>query len=356
MSVYNYKCPNCSASLLYDPNKEKLTCDYCSSEFTREEIDKYLKDNPDKIESLEGNENISASKVDDEYKIKGYTCNNCAAEVVTDETTLTTFCYYCHSPVVITDRAKGDFHPDLVIPFKYNKKSAEEKFLNWASKKRYVSKSFYSDSQLEKITGLYLPYWSVDVDLDVNIEATGYKKSVETRGDQRITKTEDYKVNKNGNIIIEYINELAYKKVDKKLLNSIEPFDLNDAKPFKIFYLNGYFSETYDIDKESISPIIENRINEYKNNLVNSMLSEFTSYNLHKKNMNEVGRKWNYALLPTWMLTYDYNGKKYIYAMNGQTGNTFGELPLDKSLIRRDATITAVIVLVLALLGGYFIW
>lgn len=61
-------------------------------------------------------------------------------------------------------------------------------------------------------------------------------------------------------------------------------------------------------------------------------------------------------LLPTWMMTYDYMGKKYVYALNGQTGKAFGDLPIDNKLIVRDAAIFGIIVFILVLLGGAFIW
>ena len=33
-------------------------------------------------------------------------------------------------------------------------------------------------------------------------------------------------------------------------------------------------------------------------------------------------------LLPVWMLVSKYQGKDYLFAMNGQTGKIVGELPL----------------------------
>ena len=39
---------------------------------------------------------------------------------------------------------------------------------------------------------------------------------------------------------------------------------------------------------------------------------------------------WQYVLLPVWVLTYRAgNGKMYYYALNGQTGNVCGILPVD---------------------------
>ena len=40
--------------------------------------------------------------------------------------------------------------------------------------------------------------------------------------------------------------------------------------------------------------------------------------------------KVHYALLPVWMLHTKWQGKDYLFAMNGQTGKLVGDLPVDK--------------------------
>ena len=37
----------------------------------------------------------------------------------------------------------------------------------------------------------------------------------------------------------------------------------------------------------------------------------------------------HYALLPVWMLHTKWQGKDYLFAMNGQTGKLVGDLPTD---------------------------
>ncbi len=37
-----------------------------------------------------------------------YICPSCGAEVVTDATTAATFCYYCHNPVVLSEKLTGN--------------------------------------------------------------------------------------------------------------------------------------------------------------------------------------------------------------------------------------------------------
>jgi hypothetical protein len=41
--------------------------------------------------------------------------------------------------------------------------------------------------------------------------------------------------------------------------------------------------------------------------------------------------KAKYALYPVWLLNTNWNGKKFTFAMNGQTGKLVGDLPLDKA-------------------------
>jgi len=42
----------------------------------------------------------------------------------------------------------------------------------------------------------------------------------------------------------------------------------------------------------------------------------------------------HYALLPVWLLSTSWQGKNFIFAMNGQTGKFAGDLPLDKAAYR----------------------
>ena len=38
MESVEYKCPNCSADLKFNPTTQKLDCEYCLSSFTVEEV------------------------------------------------------------------------------------------------------------------------------------------------------------------------------------------------------------------------------------------------------------------------------------------------------------------------------
>src|SRR5512133_1384765 len=207
MATATYKCPNCGGGLKFDPEVQKSTCEFCLSEFTNQElagISAAIEQKAAAAHQAEqarpagqtrqaGQEQSARSAVetgsaetgqgeDPLAHVVGYVCDSCGAEVVTEDTTSATFCYYCHNPVLVTSRLSGVFKPDKIIPFQYDREKAIQKFLAWAKTKKFVPPSFYSTSQLEKITGLYLPYWMADYQADVDYAGVGTNRRVWVTG------------------------------------------------------------------------------------------------------------------------------------------------------------------------------
>lgn len=55
------------------------------------------------------------------------------------------------------------------------------------------------------------------------------------------------------------------------------------------------------------------------------------------------GGKAKYALYPVWLLNTTWNGNKYTFAMNGQTGKFVGDLPVDKGAAARWTVMLAAV-------------
>ena len=104
MALVSYKCPNCGGSVVFDPKKQKFCCEFCMSEFTKEEMEaaalKSTETSGTQEESSAAdtaqNNNAGSTKQNEDALV--YICPSCGAEVVTDATTAATFCYYCHNP------------------------------------------------------------------------------------------------------------------------------------------------------------------------------------------------------------------------------------------------------------------
>lgn len=353
MAITSYKCPSCGAPIEFKPDLQKFSCDYCLSEYTEKEIADLYKTLEEEKKEVIQEKQVSQEK---QKHLASYECNSCGAKVVTDDTTTSTFCYYCHNPVIISDRLSGSFQPKKMIPFTIDKEKAQETFLNWAGKNRFVPREFYSSSQLEKITGIYLPYWWADCKVDIDYQGEGNVNNVWQTGDTEYTETQKFNFSRKGSIDLNNVEELAFTKIDNELLNGIAPYNVNEAMKFSMPYLSGFFAEQYDIDEKDIIPKIEEQVNKYTKTLIKDTMQNFTTVKERVNNINILSKDMNYTLLPAWILTYQYNDKTYVFAVNGQTGKSFGELPLNnKKVFGVSSAIFALTSLVL-LLGGILIW
>jgi DNA-directed RNA polymerase subunit RPC12/RpoP len=89
--------------------------------------------------------------------LRVYGCKQCGGEIVADETTGATHCPYCGNPVVLTGHFAGLLKPDLVIPFKVDKKAAIAALQNHYKGKTLLPKVFKDQNHIEEVKGLYVP-------------------------------------------------------------------------------------------------------------------------------------------------------------------------------------------------------
>lgn len=362
MATSTYHCPNCSAPIEFKPDKQMFICDYCSSQFTPQEMYEHFakqeaKDNAKAQQELEKEEKRRAKageEAADEQMVNEYHCSNCGANVVTDDTTTSTFCYYCHSPVIITTRLQGDFRPDQLLPFKFSEDQAKEKFLAWTKKKKYLPSDFTSAAHLEKMTGMYLPYWYVDSDIDVNF--SGESRSVKSwrTGDYVNEETSVYSHQRKGVYHLHNVNLAAFEKIDQNLLNGIEPFDPVDFTPFAMPMLSGFFTEAYTVDRQEAEVSMKEEIDKIAETMLDDSLGgrEVTPY---VKQLDNHDHDWKLSLMPVWVLTYNYLDKIYVYAMNGQSGQAFGEMPIVMSKLNRDAAVRGLLAGLVTALIAYVV-
>ena len=118
-------------------------------------------------------------------------------------------------------------------------------------------------------------------------------------------------------------------------------------------YLSGFYADKYDVDKEQVLPRIQQRM--YLNN--GKMLDATTSYQTlasRRQYDKTEALSWDYMLLPVWFMTFDYKGKLWEYAVNGQSGKVAGELPISKGKLAAFCAVIALLVTLLIFFGGYF--
>lgn len=333
MAVLTYKCPNCGGGMVFHPEKQNYACEYCLSEFTQEELD--------------------ALNPAEQEEALIYTCPSCGAELATDETTAATFCYYCHNPVVLSGKLSGDQMPSLVVPFKIAREDAKDRFVSWIGKKKYVPAAFFSKKQIEKLSGIYFPYWTYDCTMQGNLNGTARDIRVWRTGDVEYTETKVFSVRRSGEIDLRDISRNALKKSQGKMMEGILPFNLKEAKDFHTGYLSGFQAEIKDMEKETFEPEVRTEVTGYAKNLLSNSVTSHTSFSIDNFHTDITEGKWHYVLFPVWVLTYRSGKEMYYFAMNGQTGEVCGKLPVDtKKLGVTCAGIFAVITVLVTLIGG----
>ena len=284
-----------------------------------------------------------------------YICPSCGAQIVTDPTTSATFCYYCHNPVVLSGKLTGSYHPDKIIPFAIGREKALEIFGQWIRKKRYVPKDFYSKDQVEKLTGVYFPYWLYDCQVQGNLDAEGKKVTSWNSGRMRFVKTEEYDVSRDGQMEVRDVPRSALSKANRQLVEGVFPFDMSKQQEFHMGYLSGFVAENRDLGQEQFTTQVEAEVADYAKQSLKSHLSDYTSVNVRACEAKLKNPEWKYALLPVWTLTYQAGGKIYYFACNGQSGKVCGELPVDRGRLGTLFLSIFVPVAAALLAVGYFL-
>ncbi|MCH5285994.1 MAG: TFIIB-type zinc ribbon-containing protein [Christensenellaceae bacterium] len=338
-----YKCPSCGGYLEFDPARQRFACPYCGRAYDEAEL---------------GQPQTTAQETPMQAPsgMRGYHCQMCGAEIVVGETTAATRCYYCHNPVVLTDRLSEEFRPDGVVPFCLQKKEAEQRFRKFVERKTFIDREFFSTAQLEDFSGVYYPYWYGDVEGAASFDGEGTRTSVVVGPRETVTTTRVFRVNREGRLTFRNMARKGLSSVDRQLSDGIHPYRMEELKEFSGAYLSGFLAERRDIDKADVQAEMEKEANGYAASLMRSggsfnSLTGRTSFRADKARMRSV-------LLPAWVLTYKSgkDGSPYYYMMNGQTGAICGKLPINwKKLLLTAAGIGAGVFALLCA-GGLLLW
>lgn len=335
-TLQEYKCPCCGGAIAFDSTLQKMKCPYCDTEFEMETLAGYdagLQTEADHMEwETAAGDEWQEGEADG---LRSYTCKSCGGEIVGDETTAATSCPFCGNPVVMTGQFSGSMKPNLVIPFKLDKKAAKAGLMRHLSGKRLLPKIFKDENHIDEIKGVYVPFWLFDADADANVRYRATK--VRTWSDNQYTYTETgyYLAQRSGSIGFECIPVDGSSKMEDALMESIEPFDISEAVSFQTAYLAGYFADKYDVTQEESVQRANERVKQSAEQAFESTVKGYTTIQKENSSIQLRGGKVQYALYPVWLLNTTWNGKKYTFAMNGQTGKFVGDLPIDSSAVMK---------------------
>ena len=313
-----YACPTCGDGLIFDPKTQKLLCLSCRNRYEPEEIEKIRLEQAKEIKNNQDSEN--------EYEAVSYKCSHCGAELITTDETITTFCSFCRTGTMLDRKVIKKKKPDYIIPFKITKKECEEIYINKIKKSIFAPKNMIETQEVDKIRGIYMPYWIYFFEKHGKNNARGSKCTGRV-GDYLYY--DDYSLSTNVDAECSGITHDATSNFYDRLSESIAPFSVKDKKDFSPAYLSGYYADNEDVDKDTY--IDENET--IASNHLSKILGKEREYHKYnsKPHINFEQQSAKLALFPVYFLATKNNRKDRIsYAViNGQTGKIAADIPID---------------------------
>lgn len=248
---YKGKCPCCDGAIQFDSATQKMKCPYCDTEFdvdTLKGYDEELKD--EKPSEMEWTPPGGSWAEGETAGLHTYSCKSCGGEIVGDDTMAASACPFCGNPIVLTGQFAGTLRPDLIIPFKLDKKAAKAKLQEHLKGKTLLPRVFRSQNHIDEIKGVYVPFWLFDSDADAQLRFTATRTRSWSDSKYDYTETNYYSVRRDGTLGFDAVPMDGSSKIEDDLMESIEPFAMQDAIPFQTAYLAGYVADKYDVNAE----------------------------------------------------------------------------------------------------------
>ena len=346
------KCPKCGATDISTSLSDgKLVCNFCRHKFE-----------PVKLEGLETDISKLTGKVvgsgaqdiiPDTKDIITLKCSSCGAEVVIDTASVTgARCHWCRNVLSINQQVPNGAVPDVVLAFTVNKEDAEKSIREFVGKRKFFANpTFKKEFTTQNIMGVYFPYMVVDANAHSNFVGNGehqVRSYVVKEGDHTRTyyDADEYSVERDFDITIEGLTvESSKDKLDNtsrsktnNVINSIMPFDIENAVKWDANYLRGFTSEKRDVNIETLTPIVQMQVQDIARFAANDSLTFYDrGVAWNTQNVEIKGEQWKSAYLPVWLYSYqEVKGNKkllHYVAVNARTKETMGSVPIHIPLL-----------------------
>ena len=356
-----FPCKQCGAGLEFAPGQTVLKCPYCGYTeqvpVTEGEIKEY--DLESALLQLPQTAGWGTER-------RSVHCDNCGATTSFSEGQVAGKCAFCGSSKVVEQASATNLiRPESLIPFAVTREQATKKFRDWISHLWFRPNDLKQASQLGKIQGAYLPFWTFDAYTSACWTAEAgyhyYETETYTTTDSEgntVERTRQVQrtrwVPASGQRQDFFDDELVYasKGLPQGLMGGIAPYEMSHLAHYEPSFLAGFAAEEYQIDLPSGWGIAKQSI---ENQVYQRCAGDVPGDTHRGLNVDTAFSQMTYKhmLLPVWVAAYLYNNTSYRFLVNGQTGEASGEAPLSWWKIAGVVLLVIVaIVIFLALRGG----
>ena len=303
-----FTCPNCGGKMVFTPDGQTLTCEYCTA---REKLT---------AEKAAGKSVQESSFIAALATAKGHahplstqflTCKGCGAGFILPPEQITVTCPHCESTHSVDNlETLVIAQPDGIIPFKITEKLARQALIDW-----FEQQQFETRPRVARGRNLYLPAWTFDVGGQI-----GWKYTIQTDNKNTEIRTgEDI-------IHVDDILVLATDKVSASLKDFTAHFDINTLEEYDTRFLANWMAQTYQITMADASLSARKIALDQQRNLAKHRVPNQAT-NLVMDSSRMMVESYRLVLLPVWLSYFILEDQKYHLLINGQTGQVHAELP-----------------------------
>ena len=293
-----------------------------------------------------------------------FRCKNCGAEVAVDPDQRSYTCAFCDSTYVVefTPQESDRQPPEFVIAFAVTPEKAHEKFRHWMKENSWFRPGDLKSARVEdKLKGVYLPFWSFSMlalsDWSASIGEYWWKTETYTTTDKdgktvtrtrRVRRTEWWNLSGKHHRYYSGYLVSGSRGLAQQDAGRIKPFHLPALKRYEPYYLAGWLSEEYSVERQEALRTSQEEFSRRQQQNVAAHLPGDTHSDLRVStrfaNVNS-----DLILLPVYLLSYRYGEKLYRFMINGQTGKLAGDKPLSvwRILLAVGAGLATVLIVVL---------
>lgn len=336
--------------MVFDPNTQTLKCEHCGN--TLEIVkDKDVVEH-DIAEGFAAAETVGADEQ------AAYRCDNCGANVVMNADEIANICPFCGTSHIAKLGSFSGLRPQVVVPFCVGASDAAEFAKKWAKKRIFAPRKFKKSLSPDKTHGVYEPCFTFDSDTFSTYVGRVGDRHTRTVGSGKNRRTETYIVYRHvSGTYSKFFDDVTVAANDnftQKELRAVSPFRLSDACVYESKYLSGFVAEKYNKDlPESWNDAKKMMDETIRENIKNSLHCDVIDYlNISTRHSSVT---YKYVLLPVYVISYTYGGKRYGIKVNGSTGKAHGKTPLSPVRVAIAAVIgAAAVVGIIALLVHFY--
>ncbi len=353
-NINRFLCEQCGANMVFDPRRGQLTCPYCNftkaiatdGEIVERDFNSFLRPAAERLQPL-ASEAMQVS------------CESCGATVTFVPPETARNCDFCGAKIVAQPKSADPLvAPEGVLPFSVTDQIASTALSNWINSRWFAPNNLKVFAEKDRISSVYLPYWTFDADTDSRYsgergeyyyETEYYEENGETKSRQ-VRYTNWYPAAGAVSRFFDDVYIAATKSVVPKYLNKLN-WQFDEIVPYQPDYLAGHKAQTYQVSleegfegfKQIAADVIDGDVRRDiggDDQRVGSIDTEYSKVTF------------KHLLLPVYAGAYRYNNQVFQIVVNGRTGEVQGERPYSWLKVGCLSIFILVVIIIIALIAS----